>query len=386
MLVQARGETVNKETFFSQVWPAEETCEGNLAQHIFMLRNILQKYDSRHPYILTVSGHGYRLGADVRDGHAFTMFSDADSELLRLCLIGNHLLEKRSSATIGLAQQHFEDALRINEEYAPALIGLARARALVAEYMYALPAAGFEDAKEILTRTLALHPNSGNAHALLSEIALFADWDVAAAENALSAALELDSESPLARANVVWFNLCKGDIDEALRQCHRAMQRSPSSLALLYLLGRVLVHRGDYKAAQKCFADVLETDTDFVLAKEWLGLALLFDGDPAACISEVRNLNTNEDRDLSYLMARASAEAGHAGDARAVLSSMRLRQSDEYIPSWYLACVETALGMTSEATEHLKSAAQSREVPVLFVRSLPMFDAPTVASANLQPL
>jgi len=386
LLVQARGTTVDKGTFFSQVWPDDETSDSNLAQHIFMLRNVLKEYDDRHPYILSVSGRGYRLAAEVRAGQARPPLNDADAELVRLCSIGNHLLEKRTAATIHLAQHHFEEALALDEEYAPALLGLARACALLAEYMYSAPADAFEQSKAMLTRTLALYPQLADAHALLSEVAIFADWDIVAARNSLSTALDLDPESPLVRQNLVWFNLCTGDIDEALCQCYRAMQNAPSSLALLYLLGRVLVHRGTYKAAKKCFSGVLEVDADFSLAKEWLGLASLFDGKPDACLADISHLSATEDRDLSYLTARASAECGREDAARAVLAQMRARQTKAYVPSWYLACVETALGMTSEATSHLKNAAQSREIPVLFSRSLPMFDAPMIAGAGLKTL
>jgi DNA-binding response OmpR family regulator len=41
VLLEANGGVVDKETFFARVWPDEIISEGNLAQHIFLLRKFL---------------------------------------------------------------------------------------------------------------------------------------------------------------------------------------------------------------------------------------------------------------------------------------------------------------------------------------------------------
>src|ERR1700690_351821 len=61
LLLQANGKVVDKETFFSRVWPEESVSDGNLAQHIFLLRKFLGDEGTTHPYILTVPREGYRL-------------------------------------------------------------------------------------------------------------------------------------------------------------------------------------------------------------------------------------------------------------------------------------------------------------------------------------
>ncbi len=61
LLLPANGRVVDKETFFSRVWPEESVSDGNLAQHIFLLRRFLGDEGVAHPYILTVPREGYRL-------------------------------------------------------------------------------------------------------------------------------------------------------------------------------------------------------------------------------------------------------------------------------------------------------------------------------------
>ena len=377
LLVQARGETVKKETFFDNVWPGEYVHEANLTQHVFMLRAILKEYDKDAAYVLTVSGRGYRLGAEVREdtkpASAPRSLPADESAALQLCCAGNQLLEKRSLPSIRLAERYFEEALTLHDRYRAAFIGLARAQALLGEYMYASPVEAFSNAKDLIARALAVDPQSADAYALQSELALFADWDFTVARETLNAAFALDPDSMLVCQNRVWLSVCSGDFDAALYQVRDAMQRAPFTLALLYLLGRVLVHRGEYRAARRSLASVLEIDPSFVLAKEWLALSLLFEGRPDACLLQLNTSRDKNARDLSYLEGRALAETGEKTAARSLLSGMCTHGRESYVPSWYLACIEAGLGMKSEATEHLEIATSSREIPALFSRMLPMF-------------
>jgi DNA-binding response OmpR family regulator len=48
LLLQANGKVVDKETFFSRVWPEESVSDGNLAQHIFLLRKFLGDEGTTH--------------------------------------------------------------------------------------------------------------------------------------------------------------------------------------------------------------------------------------------------------------------------------------------------------------------------------------------------
>lgn len=64
LLLEADGGIVNRETFFARIWPSDAS-EGNLAQHIFLLRNLLGERSRDHSFIVTVPGKGYRLAAPV---------------------------------------------------------------------------------------------------------------------------------------------------------------------------------------------------------------------------------------------------------------------------------------------------------------------------------
>jgi TolB-like protein/Flp pilus assembly protein TadD len=66
-LVLRRGHLVEKDILMEEVWPEEFVEEGNLAQHIFMLRRALGETTENPKYIETVPRRGYRFIAAVRE-------------------------------------------------------------------------------------------------------------------------------------------------------------------------------------------------------------------------------------------------------------------------------------------------------------------------------
>jgi Tol biopolymer transport system component/DNA-binding winged helix-turn-helix (wHTH) protein len=61
VLVGSRGQLVDKEELFRQVWPNTFIEPNNLARSICMIRRALHERDKDQEYILTVSGRGYRF-------------------------------------------------------------------------------------------------------------------------------------------------------------------------------------------------------------------------------------------------------------------------------------------------------------------------------------
>lgn len=73
LLLDANGAVVSKEQFFSAIWPDGAVSEGNLSQHMLMLRQLLGDQDRAHPYIVTASGKGYRLASPVEQKYGLAM-------------------------------------------------------------------------------------------------------------------------------------------------------------------------------------------------------------------------------------------------------------------------------------------------------------------------
>ncbi|HJQ25287.1 MAG TPA: winged helix-turn-helix domain-containing protein [Blastocatellia bacterium] len=65
LLVRNNGHVVEKDVLMQEVWPDEYVEEGNLAQHIFILRKALGESTDHPRYIETVPRRGYRFVANL---------------------------------------------------------------------------------------------------------------------------------------------------------------------------------------------------------------------------------------------------------------------------------------------------------------------------------
>jgi len=65
LLVRNNGHVVEKDVLMEEVWPDEYVEEGNLAQHIFILRRALGEGTENPKYIETVPRRGYRFVAQM---------------------------------------------------------------------------------------------------------------------------------------------------------------------------------------------------------------------------------------------------------------------------------------------------------------------------------
>ena len=67
LLVRNSGHVVEKDVLIEAVWPDEYVEEGNLAQHIFILRRALGESTETPKYIETVPRRGYRFVAEMTE-------------------------------------------------------------------------------------------------------------------------------------------------------------------------------------------------------------------------------------------------------------------------------------------------------------------------------
>lgn len=388
LLIAAGGDVVDKETLATTVWPECAVSDGNLAQHVYMLRQLLRERAKDHSYIMTVAGKGYRFAVPVGVLPAPSEPRDAARTRNEPLLAGgvdgfqhycqgSYLLEQRTLSAVRRAIDSFEAAVSLDPRYVPALIGLGRAHAYLAEYWHVPGSHAFPQAKAAATRALEADPSSGLAHALASELLLFADRDWEKAERELGLALRLHPESTFVRSNAAWFFVAVGEHERAMREARHALMSEPSSLSLLLLLGRTYQHARDYPRAIAIFSKLVDSDPAFYLARRYRAVTYLLAHEPERAIGDLLLLPQERSEDPSFrlpLLARAYADGGDRDRAEEVYATLLDRAGYDYVARWNRAIVAVALGRTEEALDQLERAVAEREPAVIFIRSLPWFE------------
>ncbi|HWM89830.1 MAG TPA: tetratricopeptide repeat protein [Thermoanaerobaculia bacterium] len=69
VLIEHRGEVVDKEELLRRIWPETFVTEANLTQNVSALRKALGERANEHRYVVTVPGRGYSFVAEVNEVH-----------------------------------------------------------------------------------------------------------------------------------------------------------------------------------------------------------------------------------------------------------------------------------------------------------------------------
>jgi len=389
LLIHANGEVIDKETIAAQVWPDTTVSDGNLSQHMYMLRQLLDEHARDRAYVVTVRGRGYRFVAPVSVAGPTppptveAVAEEAENRLLgsapeafhHYCR-GSYLLEKRTASALTAAAEQFEAALRVDQQHVPALIGLARAHSLMAEYWYAPGSYTFPKSKAAIVRALEIDPASAEARAILGNILLFCDWNWTEAEHEIETAIRLNPKSSTIYIHAAWFYMCKGSSDRALREMQRALLIEPSSPVLQLLVARIFLHAGDYRRAIGALSNLIDSGPDFSIARRHRAQAFILNGQPAEALADLLLLPQDRAEDIALrlpLLARAYADCGDTERAETIYRALLEMSRIEFVVGFNLATVAVGLGRLEEALVHLERALEKRETALLMLRSLPWF-------------
>ncbi len=390
LLVQANGNVINKETIAAHIWHDAAVTDGNLAQHMYMLRRLLDERARDRTYVMTVRARGYRFAAPVSvvapgAGDVVQEAGDDGSDVLlrsgpeafaRYCR-GCYLLEKRTANALTAAAEQFEAALRIDREYVPALIGLARAYALMAECWYMPGSYVFPKAKAAIVHALEIDPSSAEARAVLGHVLLFCDWNWADAEREIETAVRLSPKSTSVYTNAAWFYICKGSGEKPLREMQHALLLEPSSPTLQLFLARVFLHTGEYQRAIAALSGLIESGPDFSTARRHRAQAYILSGQPNAAVADLLLMPQDRSEDVAVrlpLLARAYADCGETERAGNIYAALQEMARTDFVVGFNLATVAIGLGRLEEALAHLEHGLQKREPAMLMLRTLPWFE------------
>ncbi|HEY4440396.1 MAG TPA: tetratricopeptide repeat protein [Candidatus Elarobacter sp.] len=187
---------------------------------------------------------------------------------------GRALWRRRTPETVRAAIDCFAEALRAAPSMAKAHCGIADARLIEAEYLFAEPRASFAAALVAVERALELEPHLAEAHAALADIRLFGSRDFRGAARAIDAALSADPACVDARLFAVWHALARGDTGVALEHVGEVLVHAPEAVDGLTALGVVRTFEGRYDDAITLLRGVVETDAGYAVARYELARAL----------------------------------------------------------------------------------------------------------------
>jgi eukaryotic-like serine/threonine-protein kinase len=271
------------------------------------------------------------------------------------------------------SKQYFEEAIRIDPNYAPAYAGLAGYYWSAQELR---PRVAMPMAEKYALKALEIDPALAQAHLALGAVRFYGDWNWAKADAELQRAIELNPGDAEAHRTYAFYLSALGREGEALAEIRRALDLDPLYIATQITAGWVFyfAHRYD-QAIEQC-RKALELDPNSAGGYDCLGsgyLAIgLYEQAIAACRKAVIFSGNAPARAVG--LGQAYALAGENSEARKVLQDLRELSTHSYISPFFLAKLSVALGEQEQALTRLEEAYAERDPYLAWLKVERSFD------------
>jgi serine/threonine-protein kinase len=298
-------------------------------------------------------------------------------EAYDLYLKGRFELYKMTREGLDASRQMFEQAIRLDPNYALAHEGLAYNWYLEGSLGFMAPKEAMPRAKDAVRRAIELDDSVAEAHATLGVILALYDWDWAGAERELIRSIELNGASPVCRDAYAFYYLrTVGRIEEAISETQQALSLDPLSILFRVHLAFLFYLQKKYEHSIAQFRKVLEMNPQYYLGHAMMGnvytLAERYD-EALECYAKARQADS-ESKFVDSLHAMTLARAGRKAEAVTLLSAISGRAVASYISPVSIAYIWTALGDADKTFENLDCAVVERDPNLLGLQSNPIFD------------
>ncbi|HEV8429121.1 MAG TPA: tetratricopeptide repeat protein [Pyrinomonadaceae bacterium] len=259
---------------------------------------------------------------------------------------------------------YFEQAIKLDPNYAEAYAGLANAYIRGGSvWGFLSPRETFPKAEPILKKALELDESLADAHASLARYRLYYEWDWTGAENEFKRAIELNPNVAIAHHEYASLLQVYGQFDKAVAEREIARRLDPLSPNAVATVGYPHYFAGRYDEAIKHFQQALELDPSFSWSHLWIGQIYLETGKLQQGIDEIQKAvklsggNTRAIATLGY----AYAVAGKRNEALKVIANLQQLAKEKYVSPYYIAVIHAGLNNRDQAFIWLEKAFDERQ-------------------------
>ena len=295
-------------------------------------------------------------------------------EAHRLYLLGRYEFGEYSEAGWTSSIRYYEQALKLDPNYALAYCGLADTYAYMGGVVMPSKEAVAKE-KEFAQRALQLEPQLAEAHlSLACALAGVFDWRSAQVE--FDRAIELNPNLAWAYEIYAWFLGGLGLLEEAIAKDKKAIELDPLNSFFQAALAYFLYHARRYDDAIVQIRRTLELDPASTLAHHLLGCCLLWKGDTAGAIAEFQKSKTVvAGAWYQGLLGYTYAISGNRPKAEQIWRELGEMAKRQYVNSTAFADIHLGLGEKEKALDWLEKSYQDQESACWYLKVDPIYDS-----------
>jgi TolB-like protein/DNA-binding winged helix-turn-helix (wHTH) protein/Flp pilus assembly protein TadD len=259
--------------------------------------------------------------------------------------------------------EYYQQAIKLDPNYAQAFAGLARACHWLANVER--PVELYEQSIEAARKALELDEGLAEAHAALGRVLYTYKLDWSGAEREYKRAIELNPGYGEAHHGYAFYLADMGRLDEALAEINRAVDLDPLAVEQRANAGMMYAIAGDYDRGIEYLLSALEVSPNSADYRVYLGYAYALKGNYTESIAEIRaamekatylggsGLATptglRNDPRLIALIGWVHARSGHRAEALGIARELKASAESEPEVAKELAAIYAELGDKEQA-------------------------------------
>jgi TolB-like protein/DNA-binding winged helix-turn-helix (wHTH) protein/Flp pilus assembly protein TadD len=282
----------------------------------------------------------------------------ANPEAYQAYLQANYLLGRgMGKDDLGKALAYTDNAIKLDEKYAPAWALRATVENSMADYGLTNITEGFRKAHDDAERAIALDPTLASAYLALARTQIDYDWDWDTANTRLTKAAALEPGSAEIFHIRSDLSLVLGNLDQAIKLYEQAVALDPLRSNYYLDLGYLLYLAGRYDEAQAALQKALDLNPQIAFAHADLGRILIAEGRPQQALAEVEK----EPNDWEKVTDQALVyhALGREQDSNAALAELIAKHDTDW--AYQIAVVYAFRGQLDKSFEWLERAYKQRD-------------------------
>jgi TolB-like protein/Flp pilus assembly protein TadD len=289
-------------------------------------------------------------------------------------LRGQFALNKSTRHDIEGSIRYFEQAINMDQKFAPAYLGLANAYDALGLVLVGAPPT--ETRPKVISaaqKAIELDPQLADAHVVLAD-AYRKEWRWTEAEAEYKRALELSPNSAAAHAGFAHWLVCKGRAADGVEWANQARELDP--LVPGINLAWILFQARRYDEAFRELQAALAVTPDDAGALWFLGFVLIAEGKPVDAIPVLEKAVSvsGGSPGVRGVLVRAYANAGRRKDALRLLEGLRRQRRSEYVPAAALVQAYVGIGDKEQALAWLDRAYKEQSNLLQWIGTESTFD------------
>lgn len=297
-------------------------------------------------------------------------------EAYQLYMKGQYHALKLTLPETDKAVTYFRQALELDNNYALAYLGLAKAYMPMALTSGQRSSEVMPKAKQAAINALEIDPSLSEGYALVGLVSYWYDWEWQSAEKQFERALDLDRKNADAHYGYAHLLLTTGRYKNALAEIKLAIELDPLSLGNNAQEGQILFFAKEYDNALDRLQKTIDLDPNFWLSHLFLSRVYTEKGMHSEAVAEAKKaaeLSGNSQSEA--YRAYALAKWGKVSEAHVILNELLKLQEGTYVPSYNVALAYNAVGEREKALDYLEKGFAERDVRMVFLKVEPQWDS-----------